>query len=201
MDKQWKTAGEDAVIILFKCRECGETLEWLPRQLDNGTPVCINCDIDMLYHKTIIAEDTGNMNRPKAKSLIILVWEKTVRPFAENILESHVLDVNGASYESIRREVLIGIAERHLSLEEEEMKNFKKDLDLEAVRNEDNRYIEIEEIATDNCYIDIPRFLPKPFEIKPGVKRHEMVKEIKNWKEAPTIRLEENSNERDPGTN
>ena len=52
---KWTTIKDSNVILCWKCPECGDTTEVNPTFFqDSGTPMCGECDTDMVYVKTQI---------------------------------------------------------------------------------------------------------------------------------------------------
>ena len=52
---KWTTIKDNKVILCWKCPECGDTAEVDPTFFqDSGTPMCGECDTDMVYVKTQI---------------------------------------------------------------------------------------------------------------------------------------------------
>ena len=48
---------EGKVFCIYECSECGEEAEVLTSwHQDNGTPMCPECDVDMDYTRTEIAD-------------------------------------------------------------------------------------------------------------------------------------------------
>jgi ABC-type ATPase with predicted acetyltransferase domain len=51
----WEKVDDNNVIMVWQCRECGDTVDIDPCFYEcNGTPVCIECDEDMAYRHTQI---------------------------------------------------------------------------------------------------------------------------------------------------
>lgn len=59
----WKLVKEENVLSYWECEDChdkvGITPDWYEQ---NGTPVCVECDRDMLYGYTEVYLDNANSN-------------------------------------------------------------------------------------------------------------------------------------------
>ncbi len=52
---KWTPIEDSKVILCWKCPECGDTADVDPTFFqDSGTPMCSECDVDMVYVKTHI---------------------------------------------------------------------------------------------------------------------------------------------------
>ena len=58
--KNWLPVKDDDVRNVWVCPECKDTCEISPDWYqDNGTPMCCECDDDMEYSHTIVADCTN----------------------------------------------------------------------------------------------------------------------------------------------
>jgi len=72
--KNWKTIKEGQVRTYWKCPDCDDDCTVEPSWHDeNGTPVCCECDIDMKYIRTEVADSSDGFEDDLAIVKVVMV--------------------------------------------------------------------------------------------------------------------------------